>query len=61
MCNGVVFTFGQGRSGIGDSVRDGLIRSIIFSISSSNQNAANAHGVYNMAGLPGGPTEHKFP
>ncbi|KAF2883941.1 hypothetical protein ILUMI_22233 [Ignelater luminosus] len=61
MCNGVVFTFGQGRSGTGDSVRDGLIRSIIFSISPSNQNAGNAHATILMAGLPGGPTEHKFP
>ncbi|KAG5878610.1 hypothetical protein JTB14_013036 [Gonioctena quinquepunctata] len=32
-CNGVVFTFSQGQCG--DSVRDGLIRSIVFSLSSS--------------------------
>lgn len=36
-CNGVSFVFGQGQSG--DSVRDGLIKSIIFSISSTNQSS----------------------
>ncbi|KAJ8917550.1 hypothetical protein NQ315_005599 [Exocentrus adspersus] len=41
-CNGVVFTFSQGQCG--DSVRDGLIRSIIFSIPSSN-NSSNSGGV----------------
>ncbi|CAH1117595.1 unnamed protein product [Phaedon cochleariae] len=43
-CNGVVFTFSQGQCG--DSVRDGLIRSIVFSLSSSN----------NM--IPGVPGDH---
>ncbi|CAH1102996.1 unnamed protein product [Psylliodes chrysocephalus] len=33
-CSGVVFTFSQNQCG--DSVRDGLIRSIVFSISSGN-------------------------
>ncbi|XP_018574176.1 BTB/POZ domain-containing protein 3 isoform X3 [Anoplophora glabripennis] len=48
-CNGVVFTFSQGQCG--DSVRDGLIRSIIFSIPSSNNNSSN----------PGVPGDHKMP
>lgn len=57
MCNGVVFTFGQGLTG--DSVRDGLIRSIIFSVPPANQNAGSSHGSY---AIPGGPSEHnKFP
>lgn len=53
-CNGVIFTFGQGQCG--DSVRDGLIRSIIFSVSPANQNSGNNPGI---SGIPG---EHnKFP
>lgn len=56
MCNGVVFTFGQGQTG--DSVRDGLIRSIIFSMPAT-QSTSSSHGSY---GIPGGPSEHnKFP
>ncbi|XP_008194363.1 BTB/POZ domain-containing protein 6 isoform X2 [Tribolium castaneum] len=47
-CNGVVFTFSQGQSG--DSVRDGLVRSIIFSIPSSNHNSINNPGI---SGIPG--------
>ncbi|KAJ8953868.1 hypothetical protein NQ314_007195 [Rhamnusium bicolor] len=45
-CNGVVFSFSQGQCG--DSVRDGLIRSIIFSIPSANNNSSN----------PGVPGDH---
>jgi hypothetical protein len=47
-CNGVVFTFSQGQSG--DSVRDGLVRGIIFSIPSSNHNSINNPGI---SGIPG--------
>jgi len=56
MCNGVVFTFGQGQTG--DSVRDGLIRSIIFCMPPANQNSANTHGAY---AIPGASADHKFP
>ena len=47
-CNGVVFTFSQGQSG--DSVRDGLVRSIIFSIPPPNHNSINNPGI---SGIPG--------
>lgn len=53
-CNGVIFTFGSGQCG--DSVRDGLIRSIIFSVAASNQASGSSSGI---TGIPG---EHsKFP
>ncbi|KAK9743575.1 BTB And C-terminal Kelch [Popillia japonica] len=48
-CNGIVFTFGQGQCG--DSVRDGLIRSILFSIPPANQNNSSST-VVNMSGDP---------
>lgn len=38
-CNGVTFTFAQGQGG--DSVRDGLIRSIIFAFPPSTNPNAN--------------------
>ncbi|XP_018326917.1 BTB/POZ domain-containing protein 6 isoform X2 [Agrilus planipennis] len=49
-CNGVVFTFGQGQNC--DSVRDGLIRSIIFSVPSSNQNNMSNCSVCAIPGVP---------
>lgn len=49
-----MFTFGPGQCG--DSVRDGLIRSIIFSAAASNQTSGGNTGI---SGIPG---EHsKFP
>lgn len=47
-CNGVTFTFSQGQGG--DSVRDGLIRSIIFSMPPVNNNINNNPGI---SGIPG--------
>ncbi|KAF5300321.1 hypothetical protein FQA39_LY11178 [Lamprigera yunnana] len=56
-CNGVMFSFGQVQTG--DLVRDGLIRSIIFSMPPSNQNASTSHGSY--AVMPVESMRHKFP
>lgn len=42
-CSGVVFTFSQNQCG--DSVRDGLIRSIIFSIPTANNSGVINHGM----------------
>lgn len=49
-CNGIVFTFGQGQCG--DSVRDGLIRSILFSIPPANQSNSSSTVVNVIAGDP---------
>lgn len=42
-CNGVVFTFGQGICG--DTSRDGLIRSIIFSLSPAVPSSGSNPGI----------------
>jgi len=49
-CYGVTFTFSQGQGN--DSVRDGLIRSIIFAFPPQNTN-----GNLGIAGMPG---NHRF-
>ncbi|XP_066138611.1 BTB/POZ domain-containing protein 1 isoform X2 [Euwallacea fornicatus] len=48
LCDGVKFTFTQGQGG--DSVRDGLIRSVIFAFPPSNYNQTCNPGI---SGIPG--------
>lgn len=47
-CNGVVFTYCQGQGS--DSARDGLIRSIIFSIPPNNHSSINNVGISGIGG-----------
>lgn len=49
-CNGVTFTFSQGQGGEGGGVRDGLIRSIIFSMPPTNNTINTNPGI---SGIPG--------